>query len=309
MDVLSETLRAVRLQGALFYNGEFSSPWSVYAAGSQALARYFQTQSEHVIVYHLLIEGRASVRLDSGDCLSLEAGDIVVIPHGDRHVVENGHAIRTMNDEAHLAEVLSHGLKLWRVGGGGEITRFLCGYMACDPRLGRVILSGLPQLFKINIRMHPSGAWLENSIRFLIDQQDADQQDAVQPGREAVLTRLSEVLFVETLRAWIALLPRAPDRMAGGCARRRSWKGVGLDAPNACASLDDCFSGKGSRSLALGSGRALSTLFESNSHGLPYALAASAGGPDAYFHQQFGTTSRRRCGLRVGSRFQPRVQA
>ena len=67
MDVLSEVLRVVRLQGALFYNGEFSSPWSVYAAGSHALARYFETESEHVIVYHLLTEGRASVRLDSGD--------------------------------------------------------------------------------------------------------------------------------------------------------------------------------------------------------------------------------------------------
>lgn len=228
MDVLSETLRAVRLQGALFYNGEFSSPWSVYAAGSQALARYFQTQSEHVIVYHLLIEGRASVRLDSGDCMSLEAGDIVVIPHGDRHVVENGHAIRTMNDEAHLADVLAQGLKLWRVGGGGEITRFLCGYMACDPRLGRVILSGLPQLFKINIRMHPSGAWLENSIRFLIDQQDADQQDAVQPGREAVLTRLSEVLFVETLRAWIALLPAHQTGWLAGARDAEVGKALAL---------------------------------------------------------------------------------
>src|SRR5690242_2960548 len=71
MDVLSEVLRVVRLQGALFYNGEFSSPWSVYAAGSDALARHFGTESEHLIVYHLLTEGRASVRLDRGDRLNL----------------------------------------------------------------------------------------------------------------------------------------------------------------------------------------------------------------------------------------------
>lgn len=202
MDVLSEVLRVVRLQGALFYNGEFSSPWSVYAAGSHALARYFETESEHVIVYHLLTEGRASVRLDSGDSLSLQAGDIVMIPHGDRHVVENGPATCTMNDEDHLVDILSQGLKRWRVGGGGEITRFVCGYMACDPRLGHVILSGLPHLFKINMRTHASGVWLENSIRFFID-----QHDTVQTGRDAVLAKLSEVLFVETLRAWVAQLP------------------------------------------------------------------------------------------------------
>ena len=46
--------------------------------------------AEQVVVYHLLTEGRASVRLDDGSRLSLEAGDIVMIPHGDRHIVENG---------------------------------------------------------------------------------------------------------------------------------------------------------------------------------------------------------------------------
>lgn len=202
MDVLSEVLKVVRLHGALFYNGEFSSPWSVYAVGSHALARYFRTESESVIVYHLLTEGHASVRLENGDRLSLAAGDIVMIPHGDRHVVENGPATRTIDDEAHLADILSQGLKRWRVGGAGEVTRFVCGYMACDPRLGQAFLSGLPPLLKVSMRTHPSGAWLESSIRFLVD-----QEDSVQPGSEAVLAKLSEVLFVETLRAWIAQLP------------------------------------------------------------------------------------------------------
>jgi len=201
MDVLSEVLRVVRLQGALFYNGEFSSPWSVYAAGSHALARHFGTENEHLIVYHLLTEGRATVRLEGGDSLSLSAGDIVIIPHGDRHVVENGPATATIDDGAHLAGILSQGLKRWRVGGGGEVTRFVCGYVACDPRLGQAFLSGLPPLFKVSMRTHPSGAWLENSIRFFVD-----QEDTVQPGGEAVLAKLSEVLFVETLRAWIAQL-------------------------------------------------------------------------------------------------------
>ena len=202
MDVLSEVLKVVKLQGALFYNGEFSSPWSVYAASSQELARYYGTDAEHVIVYHLLSEGHASVRLDDGKRLSLEAGDIVMIPHGDRHIVENGPAARTVDDSEHLAEVLSQGLRLWQVGGGGEVTKFVCGYMACDPRLGQVFLSGLPPIFKVSIRNQASGRWLENSIRFSVE-----HADRFQPGGEAVLAKLSEVLFVETLRAYIAQLP------------------------------------------------------------------------------------------------------
>jgi len=223
MDVLSEVLRVVRLQGALFYNAEFSSPWSVYAASSRELARYFATDTEHVIVYHLLTEGRASVRLDNSDRLSLEAGDIVMIPHGDRHIVENGVASRTLDDSGHLAGVLSQGLKPWQVGGGGEVTKFVCGYMACDPRLGQVFLSGLPPVFKVSMRTHGSGRWLENSIRFSVDEADRSQ-----PGGEAVLAKLSEVLFVETLRAYIAQLPARQTGWLAGARDPEVGKALAL---------------------------------------------------------------------------------
>ena len=202
MDVLSEVLKVVKLQGALFYNGEFSSPWSIRATSSQALARYFAAGAQHVIIYHLLTQGRASVRMDSGQRVTLNAGDLVMLPHGDPHIMENGPPTKTVDESEQIAEVLSQGLKLWRVGGGGEVTRFVCGYMACEPRLSEVFLSGLPPLFKVNIHNDASGRWLENSIRFSVDQGSDSRA-----GGKAVLAKLSEVLFIETLRAYIAKLP------------------------------------------------------------------------------------------------------
>jgi AraC-like DNA-binding protein len=211
VDVLSEVLKVVRLRGGLFYNGEFSAPWSVYAASSHGVAHHFRTHTEQVIVYHLLTEGRASARLENGERLNLEAGDIVMIPHGDKHILENGPRTRTVDDSEHLVDVLSQGLKVWRVGGGGEVTKFICGYMACEPRLGQVFLSGLPSIFKISIRGSPSGRWLENSIRFSVDQAGAPQA-----GGEAVLAKLSEALFVETLRVYVAQLPPEQTGWLGG---------------------------------------------------------------------------------------------
>jgi len=38
MDVLSEVLKVVKLQGAMFYNGEFSSPWSFCSPPSATIA-------------------------------------------------------------------------------------------------------------------------------------------------------------------------------------------------------------------------------------------------------------------------------
>ena len=202
MDVLSEVLKVVKLQGAVFFNGEFSSPWSFCSPPSNTVAPYVAPAARHVIIYHLLTEGRASARLVGGERVILEAGDLVIFPHGDAHFIENGPPSKPVEIVKELGRIFSQGLKLSRMGGGGEVTRFVCGFMACEPRLSQVFLSGLPPVFKISIRNDASGRWLENSIRFSVNEADASRA-----GGEAVLAKLSEVLFVETLRAYIAHLP------------------------------------------------------------------------------------------------------
>jgi len=202
VDVLSEVLKVVKLQGAMFYNGEFSSPWSLCSPASRRVAPHLAPGAGHVIIYHLLTEGHASARLLDGERIALDAGDIVIFPHGDEHILENGPRTQPVDMLGELARIMANGLKVSRFGGGGEVTRFVCGFMACDPRLSQVFLSGLPPVFKVSIRNLASGNWLENSIRFSVNEADASRA-----GGAAVLAKLSEVLFVETLRSYIAQLP------------------------------------------------------------------------------------------------------
>jgi AraC-like DNA-binding protein len=202
MDVLSEVLKVVKLQGAIFYNGEFSAPWSVCSPASCTVAPFLAPGAGHVIIYHLLTEGRASARLVDGERVALDAGDLVIFPHGDAHIMENGRPASTVDLAKELARIIAQGLNVARLGGGGEVTRFICGFMGCDPQLSQVFLSGLPPIFKVNIRSDASGGWLENSIRFLVGEAGASRA-----GGEAVLARLSEALFVETLRSYIGSLP------------------------------------------------------------------------------------------------------
>ena len=211
MDVLSEVLKVVRLEGAMFYNGEFTSPWSFLSPASCNYAPFVGSGSGHVIIYHLLTEGRASARLEHGERVRLEAGDLVVFPHGDRHIVENGPVTNPVDMSLELAKVFAQGLKLSRLGGGGEVTRFICGYMACDPRLSQVFLSGLPRVFKVSIRGDASGKWLENSIRFSVNAANTSRA-----GGDAVLAKLSEALFAETLREYVAQLPPAQTGWLAG---------------------------------------------------------------------------------------------
>ena len=78
--MLSEVLKVVKLQGAMFYNGEFSSPWSFCSPPSARIAPHLAQGARRVIVYHLLTEGHASARLLDGPRIPLEAGDIVISP-------------------------------------------------------------------------------------------------------------------------------------------------------------------------------------------------------------------------------------
>jgi hypothetical protein len=95
--------------------------------------------------------------------------------------------------------------------------------MACEPQLSRVFLGGLPPILKINIRNDASGQWLEHSIRFSVG-----QGDAARPGGEAVLAKLSEALFIETLRRYIALLPQEQTGWLAGVRDQEVGKALAM---------------------------------------------------------------------------------
>jgi AraC-like DNA-binding protein len=205
MDVLSEVLSAVRLEGALFFHGEFSAPWCFSSSGAAGIEPYLKPPVRHLIMFHFLIEGRAYVSLRDGPREELKRGDIVVFPHGDPHLVGNGAPAKPVDSFKTFSKHLSDGLKVVRYGAGGELTRFVCGYMGCDPHLCRTLLAGLPRMFRVQVADEPSGRWIENSIRFSVG--DSSGHSA---GSSLVVEKLSEVLFVETLRRYITSLP--PDQ-------------------------------------------------------------------------------------------------
>src|SRR5689334_20014316 len=117
MDVLSDVLKLVRLEGAIFFNAEFSAPWCIKSRQSKDVARYFATGAGHLIVYHLLTEGQAYARLEEGEREELTAGDIIIFPHGDAHLIGNGWPATPVDSYTTFAKNLSEGLKVARFGG------------------------------------------------------------------------------------------------------------------------------------------------------------------------------------------------
>jgi len=177
-----------------------------------------------LLLYHLLIDGGALVKLADGPSIELTPGDVVIFPHGDpHHMTSLKGALPPFPNYGISAKVKARDLSPLYAGGGGETARFVCGYMACDPFLSRPILSALPSVFKVNIRMDRSGAWLENSILHLVEEAASGQV-----GSEAMLAKLSEALFVDTLRRYVAALPEQQTGWLAGTRDPVVGRSLGL---------------------------------------------------------------------------------
>src|SRR5487761_678806 len=111
MDVVSEVLRAVRLEGALFFNAEFSAPWCICTSQTAEMAPYLAPGAGHLILYHFLTDGHAYVRFAGGRREELTAGDIVVFPHGDAHILGNGSPEKPVEALSVFLQNIARGLK------------------------------------------------------------------------------------------------------------------------------------------------------------------------------------------------------
>ncbi len=201
MDALSEALNAVRMTGAIFYHAECTAPWGFRVPELKTVAHVLAPGTERLVTYHLVTEGKAVVRFAAAT-VPVAAGEVLIIPHGDAHTVSNGLPSTFVDSGASLGKFLAGDLTTMQLGGGGEPTRFVCGYFGCERHADRLFLAGLPLMIKINIRGDPSGEWLEASIRHLVSEAGAER-----PGQSVLLSKMAEALFIETLRRYMEQLP------------------------------------------------------------------------------------------------------
>ena len=194
MDALSETLRVVRLVGAIFIHARFTAPWCYQSPRADTVAPLLEPGAERVVIFHLITEGECFVELGDQPPVRLSAGDAVIFPQGDAHRMASEPGLPPAAGKR-LDAVLTRRPRMLAYGGGGATTRLVCGYLACDARLARMLLAGLPALVRVNVRGSNAGIWLEASVRYALAEARSPR-----PGGAGVLAKLAEVLFIEVLR-------------------------------------------------------------------------------------------------------------
>jgi AraC-like DNA-binding protein len=210
MDALSDVLRAVRLAGAVFFDIRASAPWVAETpAGSSIVARIFP-DSEHLIPYHVVTSGSCWVAVIGEQSMRLSAGDIVVFPHGHAHVMSSAPGMRSSPDMSRFRRPTDGRLPFNITMGdtSPEPTHLVCGYLGCDTRPYNPLLAALPSLIRVSDKA--GGA-----LRAYVQLAQAESKDP-RIGDDAVLGRLSELMFVEVVRRYLETLPAdRTDWLAG----------------------------------------------------------------------------------------------
>jgi AraC-like DNA-binding protein len=214
-DTLSDLLRAVRFRGALFYYLEGAPPWVAEAPAAQEIIPAILPGADHMIEFHGVVEGSCWAALAGESPIRLEEGDVVLFPQGDPHVVSSAPGMRAPGVEKNLffsprppqlpyalsmkgAEISTARLD----GGGRDRSTIVCGFLGLDAKPFNPLLTALPRVLRVPGSALGPDSWVSTFLRAVVAESNRKR-----PGGEAVLERMSEMLFVEVLRRHIDTLP------------------------------------------------------------------------------------------------------
>ena len=223
VDALSDVLRLVRLTGAVFLDAEFTAAWCISAPSGVEVCTRHMPQAQHVVVYHLVTVGDCKVVFADGAAHTAQTGDLIVIPGGGAHLI--GCDLAAPHADLSRLMLQSGSDEVPRVshGGGGAVTRLVCGYLACDSALFKTLLAALPRLMIVGMRDDPRGQWLASSLQFSLAEYAAPHA-----GASTVLAKLSELMFVEAIRRHIESLPPGQQGWLAGLRDRFVGKALSL---------------------------------------------------------------------------------
>ncbi len=186
MDILAQVLDRVRLGGTLLFHFELGHPWRL------------ELPVRPYALFHYVSRGSATLALGHGQEIQMTEGDFVVITRGQPHAFysdRRAKPLRIMDIDR-----LSPRLGVVRHGSRAKpLSTMICGnFTVSRPRLGSVLELLPPVLL---LKPTADGGWLEAILRRMVTEFALER-----PGQRVALSRLTEVLFVEVLRSWIASL-------------------------------------------------------------------------------------------------------
>src|SRR3954465_13627981 len=193
MDAFAGLLDGPRAREAFLLRSSLDPPWALRVEDGAPLT---------VVA---VVRGTAWVRPSQGDAVELRGGDVAVLRGPDPYTVADdpatrpqvailpGQVCRSLSDGKDMAESWRVALRTWGNAEDGA-TVMLIGTYQLDGEVSRRVLRALPALLVVG-----ASEWDCPVIPLPGEEIVKDE-----PGQEAVLDRLLDLLLIAVLRAWFA---------------------------------------------------------------------------------------------------------
>jgi AraC-like DNA-binding protein len=192
MDSVAGLLAGPRARGAFVLRSTMDPPWAL------------RIQDEAPLTLVALVAGEAYLIPDGADVVALHPGDVAIRRGPDGYtvaddpatsaqvVIHPGQRCTTVAGEE-LTEMALLGIRTWGNSAGGS-TVMLTGTYQLRSEISQRLLAALPPLLVLS-----SDSWETPLIGYLADEIGRDE-----PGQEAVLDRLLDLLLIAALRTWFS---------------------------------------------------------------------------------------------------------
>jgi AraC-like DNA-binding protein len=224
-DALSDAMRRIRINGAAFFDVTLRAPWVLAAPSSDQCAPYVMPGASHVIEYHVVASGQCWGGLVDDEPIRLREGDVLIFPQGDAHVLSSEPRLRGVPDIEVYKRSGTPQLPVPIIAGSGDgdAVQIVCGFLGYDATLRNPLIGALPRVIHAPAHARPAGSWLDRLIPSVVAECKHKR-----PGGEDILERLSELMFVETLRQYIETLPPAERGWLGGLRDKTVGRALNL---------------------------------------------------------------------------------
>jgi AraC-like DNA-binding protein len=192
MDAVAGLLDGPRARGAFLLRSLLDPPWSL------------RIQDEAPLTLVAMVRGESWVVPDERDAERLRPGDVAIMRGPDPYTVADDPATPpqavihpgqrcTTPEGEELTELTDLGVRTWGNSPEGS-TVMLTGAYETRTEISRRMLGALPALLVL-----PRDAWESPLVPLLAEEITKDE-----PGQEAVLDRLLDLLLIAVLRAWFS---------------------------------------------------------------------------------------------------------
>lgn len=188
MDVLTDLLDEMYLSGEVVARFDLTAPWGI-------------TMPPQGGVFHAIDQGDCWVRLaPDGQLFRVAAGDLLIFPEGAAHEMVDAPASLSIPLEEALCGLQKDSLicPVGDPGGSGAQTRVICGIFHFKDGGFHAFRSMLPPVLHISGGAGETTQWLHMALRRL-----SEEAAAASPGAYTVISRLTDILFIEGVRAWL----------------------------------------------------------------------------------------------------------